>query len=140
MDSTKSAILVDDLRKFADFVEEYWADLPDVEVEAASHVWGFNNEDVPEVIVDAVRSGLHAGATISKQYSDTYFRAYFKFGALEYKVVCDRDEVCTAKVVGTETVTKRVPPEGEWTEEEVEQDVVEWDCHPLLAQPKEVTA
>jgi len=29
-------------------------------------------------------------------------------------------------------VTKQIAPEGKWTEETVEEDIVEWDCNPLL--------
>jgi hypothetical protein len=34
-------------------------------------------------------------------------------------------------------IERDVPPEGEWTKKMVEQDVVEWDCHPLLAVTKD---
>ena len=118
--------------------------LPDMDVEITSYVgFGWNNsgdDDIPATIADAVLAGLAEGATVRKDYGSSYFRAYLGFGDVEYKVVCQRDEVCTRRVVGTEMVTKQVPPEGEWTEEEVEQDIVEWDCHPLLAASREVTA
>ena len=141
MKADRADQLVGDLRKFATFLEEWWSYLPDdLDVGIASHLWGWDVEDVPDAMIEAVRAGLKGGAEIRKDYSNLYFRVYMTFGELEYKIVCDRDQVCTKKVVGTETVTKKVPPEGEWTEEEVEQDVVEWECHPLLAPAKEVTA
>jgi len=52
---------------------------------------------------------------------------------LQYRVVCNREEVCEKNVIGTKMVTKRVPPEGEWSEQEVEEEIVEWVCNPLLA-------
>ena len=141
MKADRADQLVGDLRKFATFLEEWWSYLPDdLDVGITSHLWGWDVEDVPDAMIEAVRAGLKGGAEIRKDYSNLYFRVYMTFGELEYKIVCDRDQVCTKKVVGTERVTKKVPPEGEWTEEEVEQDVVEWECHPLLAPAKEVTA
>ena len=141
MKADRADQLVGDLRKFATFLEEWWSYLPDdLDVGITSHLWGWDVEDVPDAMIEAVRAGLKGGAEIRKDYQHSYFRVYLTFGELEYKIVCDRDQVCTKKVVGTETVTKKVPPDGEWTEEEVEQDVVEWECHPLLAPAKEVTA
>ena len=40
--------------------------------------------------------------------------------------------MCVKRIVGTKTVKKQVPIGG-YEEQEVEEDVVEWDCHPLLA-------
>lgn len=141
MKADRADQLVGDLRKFATFLEEWWSYLPDdLDVEITSHLWGWDVEDVPDAMIEAVRAGLKGGAQITKDYQHSYFRVYMTFGELVYRIVCDREQVCTKKVVGTETVTKKVPPDGEWTEEEVEQDVVEWECHPLLAPAKEVTA
>ena len=141
MKADRADQLVCDLRKFATFIEEWWHDLPnDLEISPKSWLWTWQVDDVPEVLRLAVRAALKSGAVIEKDPSDNYFTAALKFGELEYEIICKRDEVCTAKVVGTETVTRRVPPDGEWTEQEVEQDVVEWECHPLLAPAKEVTA
>ena len=144
MEYEKAKQMAADLRRVAGFVEERFTMLPDMDVEITSYVgFGWNNsgdDDIPATIADAVLAGLAEGATVRKDYGSSYFRAYLGFGDIEYKVVCQRDEVCTRRVVGTEMVTKQVPPEGEWTEQEVEQDIVEWDCHPLLAASKEVTA
>ena len=141
MKADRADQLVGDLRKFATFLEEWWSYLPDdLDVEVTSHLWGWKVDDVPDAMIEAVRAGLKGGAQITKDYQHSYFRVYMTFGELVYRIVCDREQVCTKKVVGTETVTKKVPPDGEWTEQEVEQDVVEWECHPLLAPAKEVTA
>ena len=144
MEYEKAKQMAADLRKVAGFVEERFTMLPDMDVEITSYVgFGWNNSsdnDVPATIADAVLAGLAEGATVRKDYGSSYFRAYLGRGDVEYKGVCERDAGCTRRVVGTETVTKQVPPEGDWTEQEVEQDIVEWDCHPLLAASKEVTA
>ena len=144
MEYEKAKQMAADLRKVAGFVEERFTMLPDMDVEITAYVgFGWNNsgdDDIPATIADAVLAGLAEGATVRKDYGSSYFRAYRGFGDVEYKVVCERDAVCTRRVVVTETVTKQVPPAGDWTEQEVEQDIVEWDCHPLLAASKEVTA
>ena len=144
MEYEKAKQMAADLRKVAGFVEERFTMLPDMDVEITSYVgFGWNNsgdDDIPATIADAVLAGLAEGATVRKDYGSSYFRAYLGRGDVEYKGVCERDAGCTRRVVGTETVTKQVPPEGDWTEQEVEQDIVEWDCHPLLAASKEVTA
>ena len=143
MEYEKAKQMAADLRKVAGFVEERFTMLPDMDVEITSYVgfgWDESAENIPAIIAETVLAGLAEGATVRKDYGSSYFRVYLGFGDVEYKVVCERDQVCTRRVVGTETVTKSVPPEGDWTEQEVEQDIVEWDCHPLLAASKEVTA
>jgi hypothetical protein len=44
---------------------------------------------------------------------------------------CAREEVCIRKVVGTKTVPARVVPER--VEPEHEEEIVEWECKPILA-------
>ena len=133
MNPDKAGELAYELRRFADFLDIHAEELPRVTVDIASHVWGFSGESIPESIALAMRAGLKDADTVEKEYSDTYFRMYLSFGELKYKIVCNRDQVCERKVVGTEMVTERVAPEGEWTEQTVEKDVVEWVCNPLLA-------
>ena len=136
----KAIGMAEDLRKVAGFIEEQYSRVPDMDVEITSYVgfgWGESAEDIPAIIADTVLAGLAEGASVRKDYGSSYFRAYLGFGELEYRVICERDAVCTRRVIGTQMVTKSVPPEGVWTEKEVEEDVVEWDCHPLLAAAKE---
>ena len=136
----KAIEMVEDLRKVADFIEKQYSQVPDIDGEITSYVgfgWDESAEDIPAIIADTVLAGLAEGASVRKDYGSSYFRAYLGFGELEYRVTCERDAVCTRRVIGTQMVTKSMPPEGEWTEKEVEEDVVEWDCHPLLAAAKE---
>ena len=136
MKDSKTFQLASDLRNFADFIEEHGLILPDITVDCRSYLWNYTmpeEGDVPASIALAMRAGMKSADTVKKEYSDDYFRLFVHFGKLIYKVVCNREEVCTKRVVGTETVTKQVPPKGEWTEETVTQDIVEWDCNPLLA-------
>ena len=139
MDYNKRTELASNLREFADFLDNYGHDIPDVNVDVSSRVWSWTSAgDVPTAIALALRAGMKGADEVTKKYSDDFFRLYLSFGDLEYRVSCDRDEVCERTVVGTETVMESVPPEGEWTEKEVEKDVVEWVCNPLLAAAKDV--
>ena len=136
MKDKKTFRLAADLRDFADFIEEHGPILPDITVDLRSYLWSYTmteGENVPASIALTMRAGVKSADAVKKDYSSDYFRLFLKFGNLEYKVMCNREEVCTKRVVGTETVTKQMPPEGEWTEKTVEQDIVEWDCNPLLA-------
>ena len=139
MDYDKRTQLGNDLREFADFLDDHGQDIPDVNVDVSSRVWSWTDAgDVPTAIALALRAGMKGADEVTKEYSDNYFRLYLSFGDLQYRVLCDRDEVCERTVVGTETVMESVPPEGEWTEQAVEKDVVEWVCNPLLAAAKDV--
>lgn len=95
-----------------------------------------------EPITAFIRAAARHGAKIVKDYpgiSDRHFSAYAHFGGdVTMRLHTTRDQVCERVVVGTETVTKRVPdpaklaevPEIEITET---IDKVEWQCKPLLA-------
>jgi hypothetical protein len=136
MEDKKTFQLAADLRDFADFLEEHGLILPDVTVDLRSYLWNYTSTDIEDVqgtVALAMRAGMKSADEVKKDYSSDYFRLFLHFGKLRYKLVCNREEVCTKRVVGTETVTKQMPPEGEWTEKIVEQDIVEWDCNPLLA-------
>ena len=139
MDYNKRTELASNLREFADFLDNHGQDIPDVNVDVSSRVWSWTSAgDVPTAIALALRAGMKGADEVTKEYSDDYFRLYLSFGDLQYRVLCDREEVCERTVVGTETVMESVPPEGEWTEQAVEKDIVEWVCNPLLAAAKDV--
>ena len=137
MEDKQTFQLVEDLRDFANFVEEHGSDLPKVTVELRSWIWGYDldngEEGIPKAVALTMRAGMKSTHDVTKEYSDDYFRLYIKFGELQYKVVCNRDAVCVKNVIGTKTVTQRMPPEGEWTDQIITQDIVEWKCNPLLA-------
>ena len=98
MNIDKAYKLAEDLRSFADFLDDHGEELPHVSVDVASHVWGYSGESVPESVALAMRAGLKGAGTVEKEYSDNYFRLYLSFGSLKYKIVCNRDEVCERKV------------------------------------------
>jgi hypothetical protein len=146
MDYVKAKQLMDNLRAFAFFVEAHAEDLPsDIKVDVATHLWSWDVTDdieISTIIGNAMRAALHDGADIKKDYSDSYFRCYLTWGIEEpkitWKIVTGRDDVCTKTVVGTHKVMKMVAPEGDWTEKEVEEEIVEWECHSLLKDGSDV--
>ena len=66
----------------------------------------------------------------AEDYNSYGFALTGKLAGLAWEARVDRDEVCTARVVGTKTVTQRRPSAYEEVEVEVEE--IEWDCHPIL--------
>lgn len=54
-------------------------------------------------------------------------------GIITLRAIVNRDSVCTKRIIGTKTITKKVLPEGvEMITKEIEEDIVEWDCPPSL--------
>ena len=79
---------------------------------------------------------------IAKNYYGSSFELVQKFGPVTYSMGGKRDDVCTKKVVGTKTVQKEDPDvRRERLKDipmiEVEEEIVEWECHSLLAQTEE---
>jgi hypothetical protein len=139
MEQVKANTLATNLRKVALFIQDHADDLPEhIAIDLSTHLWSWSVEEdaIPSIIGKAMRSSLNDGADVKKEYSDNYFRCYMTWGIDEpkitWKIVSGREDVCTKKVLGTHTVTKMVAPEGDWTEQEVEEDVIEWECHSLL--------
>jgi hypothetical protein len=59
-----------------------------------------------------------------------------KIHGLKVCVIATRNEVCTRRVIGTREVTKKIPdPSVEVRSVEVTEteDIVEWDCGPILS-------
>ena len=140
MDYDKATTLAKNLRKFALFVQDNASELPDdIAIEVSSHLWSWDtttDTEVPVAVGKAMKAAVNDGADIKKEYSDNYFRCYMTWGYEEpkivWKIATHREDVCERKVVGTHMVKKMVAPEGDWTEKEVEEDIVEWECHSLL--------
>lgn len=55
-----------------------------------------------------------------------------EFDLLRVTISAEREQVCTRRVVGTETVT--LPAVKAAPERTEEREVVEWDCDPILAE------
>lgn len=104
-------------------------------------VYNANKEDIVEWARIAKRYGFH----IEKVYDESYFRMNVEMaptegvGVFDYgfgiHFVVGREEVCERKVISSETVTKKVRDyaAAPMVDKEVVEEVVEWECHPLLA-------
>ena len=133
MDVNKAYDLVTGLRGLAEFIEDNAPLLPDnLDVEVSSWLWSWNStESTPkEDIAAVIRAALgNEDCTITKEYSDYAFRLALEFSPrVIYKVKTQREEVCTATVVGTEEYEVPITV-GHETKT---RDVVEWSCDPLL--------
>jgi hypothetical protein len=139
--------LAEDLRDLANLIQFNAIDLPEnINFSIYSFIWGWTpavrdtEGGVPALLASAMRAGLkHGACKITKRYDDSRFRLKLQMPNehITYEISAERHEVCTKRITGTEMVEKDVPPEGDWTTKMVEQDVVEWDCHPLLAVTKD---
>jgi hypothetical protein len=141
MEQSKANRLANNMRKFALFIQDNADELPDdIKVDVATHLWSWDASDdteIPATIGKAMRAAMHDDADVKKDYTDNYFRCYMTWGIEDpkiiWKIVSSREDVCTKNVVGTHKVIRQVPPEGDWTQKEVEEEIVEWECHSLLA-------
>jgi len=133
MDVDKAYELAIGLRGLAEFIGDNAPLLPDnLDVEVSSWLWSWNNtESTPkEEIAAVIRAALgNEDCVITKEYSDYAFRLALEFSPqVTYKVKTQREEVCTAKVVGTEEYEVPITVGHEVKT----RDVVEWSCDPLL--------
>jgi hypothetical protein len=72
-------------------------------------------------------------APCRKEYSDTLLVLSRVFGQIEMRHVFYRSAVCERVVLGKESVPERIIPAHE-------REIVEWECHPLLASESQVLA
>ena len=125
------------LREFADFLEQN----PEVPMEDwRIGITYYTYDDEP------VKQAARAVAGWDKIYSDNFLDLAMSFGrdpempdsdrnvGLRYVISVAREKVCEAKVVGKKVVKKRDPEALKAVPMiEVEEDIVEWECTPLLA-------
>lgn len=119
------------LRHVADLVDEHPA-LPVPTVHEAMVSWRLyeweHDRPLREVAADIRRT---IGGTWAKSSSDHSFNLTTKVDDVDYVIFVEREQVCTRRVVGTETVT--IPAVEAQPERTEEREVVEWDCAPVLA-------
>ena len=131
--SKTSTELVTYLRAVADFYEEHpKAPLP---------LWLTGLDLGVYLTEDNAKQVLASIGSFTKTFEGERFVATKEMGGgiLEFRV--GRESVCTKRVVGTKTVPasfepKRVTP-AKFIEAH-EEEIVEWDCEPILAE-KEVS-
>ncbi|VXB34069.1 hypothetical protein [Nocardioides sp. AX2bis] len=143
-DSTTTRTAADTLRAVAELIEAH-PDLPvpftslyDHRPETADLHWYLHlaHRD-PANAGDKARAIITAlGGTWSKDFNRTDDTARFtrRWNGLSLEVSVQREQVCTRRVVGTETVTIPARPAAAAVPERTEtRDLVEWDCGSLLA-------
>lgn len=102
-----------------------------------------NPEEQKQFLAKMIGIFKKAGFRIEKKYDDSSFQLICKFPVSDgerntyesfgVRFYGSREAVCTPKVVGQKTVTKKVMPDRDtWDEETVTEDIVEWDCSPIL--------
>ena len=135
MEHDKALKVARDLRALADFVEEAHEAIPEegLSVKVQTYVWHTTSDGtVAERFAPLIRAGLASRScdSVRKDYSGNYFELHLGIGDIDYEIWCAREAVCEKRVTGTETVIEKVAVQYE--EREVEKEIVEWDCHPLL--------
>ena len=124
MTEEKTKWLVDGLRGAADWFEQH----PEYAPTYSDHVF---NEFVngKEDLVAA----LPAFGKAEKVPDGLYFSLRKRFSRnVMFDLNAPREQVCSAVVVGKETVTEKVATGYE--EQTVERDIIEWRCDPLLVK------
>jgi hypothetical protein len=117
------------LRLLADAIENLAAAHPDI----AEHIYISASSWIPaSQAVEEMGKIARFFAPCNKRFSDHYFEVSKWFGTIKIEFAVSRDAVCERKVVGTRTV--EVPAREAYTRTE---DVVEWECKPLLASDNE---
>ena len=141
----EGAELTDALREVADWLERTWSRHLDMPVPMWSAYYradvrdwrprlGFYAHDRAsfEATVRALADGAPKVGPVRKDvdtYDDDYLEATRQLGSVLVRVWTARENICVRRVVGTETVEV---PDPNAAMVEVERDVVEWDCSPVL--------
>lgn len=92
----------------------------------------------------ALKTTARALGTFEKEDLDSMMGLNRTFGPVKLRFVFYRERVCQKRVVGTRKVKVLQPapeaPDVPMVEVEREEEVVEWDCPPLLAPEVEDAA
>lgn len=132
----KNEELVEFLRLLADFYEEH----PDVPA-PMDLTYGFLGVYLPDSKAKEILAGLGSFEKVIQNgdYGD-YFIAKKKLGCMTLNFKVRRESVCTPKVVGKRTIPAHIVPakfEPEQIVPEREEDIIEWECAPILANRQE---
>lgn len=126
------------LRVFADMLQANPHVAADLRVHlkyGSMHVF----EDAERSFPAFIRAAKAHGATIVKDYSTTFAKVRAIWSEnFSFALQSDREQVCERVVVGTREVTEEVPdPEAlaavPTTTVTRTEEIVEWECRPLLA-------
>jgi hypothetical protein len=117
------------LRHLADFIDAH----PDLEPPFVSTMYVFLDGSEEEPAARKLAEYGQALGSFEKRSDGQFFKLARHFGPFELQVCVERELVCRRVVVGTETVTREVPPEGVTMTTVVEEvEVVEWVCPPSI--------
>jgi hypothetical protein len=124
---------IDFIRHICDKLEEN-PDLPNLFTDINYYAWGWDHEDVKQVLTDLRRA---LGGTFDKTYDDGYFRLKAKRGDTRVEFIAQRDAICERRVVGTEMVEveeydAKLLAEVPKVTVTKEQEIVEWICPEAL--------
>lgn len=135
---TKATEYADGLRALADMIEDNPELVP---------IFKFSLGEIREPVHDREELATFARAAartgkVSKNFSSKYASVSIAFGPVTLAAYIEREQVCDRVVVGTEMVVETGPdPEAvaalPVVEREVEREIVEWRCRPLLADELE---
>ncbi len=122
----------DALRRLADFVDDNEELFEKIDFTTQQiHLGKWSHDDPKAVLIEIAKAAASdRSVEVKKVYNNSYFSLYLDFGGIKLEAWTTRETVCERRVVGTETTIKKVPVEFE--DQEVEEEIVEWDCHPLL--------
>ena len=79
---------------------------------------------------------MRALTPCAKKYTESIFSLSREFGPIMLRYVFMRNAVCTPRVVGQREVEAKVIPAKFEPERFIEahtEDIIEWDCEPILA-------
>lgn len=123
--------LIDGLRAAADFLDQH-PDIPvadDITVDVSS-VIPYGDWDQEARVAQVAR----AMSPCTKDYSPSLLYLRRQFGPVTVEAFTGRSSVCERRVVGTRVVEREVVvTPAVTTTETVEEEIVEWECKPLLA-------
>lgn len=92
------------------------------------------SEDKAAQLGTIARIALRHGATVTKDITDTWHNLVLDFDGIRAQVLAYRDQVCQRVVVGTREVVEEVPdPDAPTIQRTRTEDIVEWQCSPILA-------
>ena len=112
---------IEGLRATADWFEAHEA-VPVPMNRYEIFIGAFEEPETKELALRIAR----AMGTCQKSHSTEYLTLVKEIGAILVKFCFYREAVCTKRVVGTTDVPEYVVPAHT-------KEIVEWDCHPLLA-------
>lgn len=130
-DAAERASLVAGLRALADDLERGNAPLPTHPPKVQWLIFG-DDVDQKAIAAEVVREIGGKWDKGKYQGGDLFDFTRDYGGGVIASVVVDRPQVCTRRVVGTETVT--LPAIDAKPERTEDREIVEWDCSPLLAE------